>query len=106
MFDRNTETLNVMQKRFSKAVQESIGRHCAGVLKQVPREAIDDMAIADVILILGQYVVQDVMGLGLQIMCWKLVVDTVHEAVSGIIEDQRRRMDGKGSDGDEEGSAV
>lgn len=95
MYTQEHQALQGMMDHFVDAVFRSVVKHCAGVMRHVPATELDALEEEDVALLLEQYVLSDVMGLGLRFMCWKGVVDTTHQTIAGILNKQREHMNGE-----------
>ncbi len=78
--------------QFVTSVRQSIDRHCTGVLTLVPKENLDVLDEETLVLLLSGYVCADVMEMGLRIMCWRMVSDTVREAIVGMIAKVKEKL--------------
>lgn len=78
--------------RFVTACRQSIDRHIVGVLRDVSKEDLDALDEETLVLLLSGYVAADVMELGLHIMCWRMVNDTVREAIIGMIAKEKEKL--------------
>lgn len=89
----------MMYAQFVTACRQSIDRHCANVVETVPKEDLDALEEETLVLLLSGYVCADVMELGLRIMCWSMVNDTVREAIIGMIAKVKEKMRERGEEG-------
>ena len=98
MLDRQKEQKVMAYAQFVSACRESIDRHVAGVLQLVPKEDLDATDEETFVLLLSGYVCSDVMELGLRIMCWRMVNDTVRAAIVGMIAKVKEKMRERGEE--------
>ncbi len=98
MLDRRKEEKVMAYAQFVTACREAIDRHCASVVQLVPKENLDALDEETLVLLLSGYVCADVMELGLRIMCWRMVNDTVHEAIVGMIAKVKEKMRERGEE--------
>ncbi len=98
MLDRDKKEKVVEYTRFVMACRQSIDKHCAAVLKLVPKAELDLLDEETLVLLLSGHVLGDVMELGLQIMCWRMVNDTVNDAIIGMIAKVKGKMRERGEE--------
>lgn len=84
--------------RFVTACRQSIDRHVSGVLQLVPKQDLDLLDEETLVLLLSGHVLGDVMELGPRIMCWRMVNNTVREAIIGMIAKVKEKMRERGED--------
>jgi len=67
-------------------------------LQLVPKQDLDLLDEETLVLLLSGHVLGDVMELGLRIMCWRMVNNTVREAIIGMIAKVKEKMRERGED--------
>ncbi len=87
------EYTRALQEQFITAVRESIGRHSAGLLKDNPREVLEKGGEYLIVAALTKFVMGDVLPLGLHLMGYHAVRNTVRDSILGILENEKRRRD-------------
>lgn len=92
MIAPSEEQTRELNEKFIASVRDSIGKHAYGILKNNSKEVLEKGGEYKVVAVLTRLVSNDVMNLGLQIMCPGSVVNTVRDSVMGILENERRRL--------------
>jgi hypothetical protein len=92
MYGKQDMLYSMARKRFDDAVRESVFNHVQAVLERVPPIKLDTVGCDEVEAMLIGHVSRDVMPIGLVIMCPHGVYNAVRDRVSGMIAEQRRRM--------------
>lgn len=85
------EYTRALQEQFIVAVRESIRRHAAGLLKDNAREVLEKGGEYLMVTALTRFVMGDALPLGLHLMGYHAVRNTVRDSILGIIENEKRR---------------